>query len=106
MTATWRVVALDYSTSLGGEANVVTSVHWDCSDVDENDNAGRSYGSVAIPTEDLSSFTEYADITETQAVTWAKDALGAESVASIEQNVADQIAEKASPSTGTGVPWA
>ena len=53
----------------------------------------------------MSSFTSYSDITETQAIGWAKDALGSDEVDSIEANVAGQIAEKATPKQGSGIPW-
>ena len=60
---------------------------------------------VGLSTDDLSSFTPYADITEEQAIGWAKDALGADEVAATEANVAAQIAEKENPTKGSGVPW-
>jgi hypothetical protein len=60
---------------------------------------------VAIPTDDLSSFTPYADITEAEAVQWTKDALGAEEVASIEANVTAQLQLIENPTEGSGTPW-
>tara|TARA_R100000005_G_scaffold78150_1_gene45323 strand:+ start:188 stop:505 length:318 start_codon:yes stop_codon:yes gene_type:complete len=105
MAATWTVNNLDFYKSHGGKTNVVFTVHWDCSDKDSSGNTGRCYGSIVIPTDDLSSFTAYSDITETKAVEWAKDALGSDEVTSIETNVANQIAEKATPKQGSGIPW-
>ena len=81
------------------------TVHWNCADKDADGNTGQCYGSIVIPTDDLSSFTSYSDITETKAIGWAKDALGSDEVASIEANVAGQIAEKATPKQGSGKPW-
>tara|TARA_Y100000114_G_C11694118_1_gene295101 strand:- start:46 stop:363 length:318 start_codon:yes stop_codon:yes gene_type:complete len=105
MAATWTVNNLDFYKSLSGKSDVVFNVHWNCEDKDSDGNTGRVYGTVAIPTDDLSSFTAYADIKETQAVKWAKDALGSNEVTSIESNVANQIAEKATPKEDLGVPW-
>jgi len=105
MAATWIVNNLDFHKSLSGKTDVVFNVHWNCQDEDANGNAGRCYGTVGISTDDLSSFTPYADITETQAIGWAKDALGADKVAETEASVASQIAEKANPTQGSGVPW-
>ena len=105
MAATWTVNTLDFYKSHGGKTNVVFNVHWICADKDTDGNTGQCYGSIVIPIDDLSSFTSYSDIKETQAISWAKDALGSDGVASIEANVANQIAEKATPKQGSGIPW-
>ena len=108
MAVTWKVVACDRTVSLGGEADVITNVHWEATDtetVSDVVHSGRQYGSQAIDTSDLSSFTAYASITEANAVTWAKAAMGSDEVTRIEASVAAQIAESKTPVTGTGVPW-
>jgi hypothetical protein len=105
MAATWTVNNLDFYKSHGGQTNVVFTVHWNCADKDSNGNTGQCYGTARIPTDDLSDFTAYSDITEAKAVEWAKNALGSDEVTSIEANVANQIAEKATPKQESGVPW-
>ena len=108
MTAIWKIAACDRTVSLGGEADVITTVHWDVTDketVDGVDHYGRLYGSVAINTDDLSSFTAYADVTEANAIAWAKAALGSDEVTRLEEGVAAQITASKTPVTGTGVPW-
>jgi len=105
MAATWTINNLDFHKSLSGKTDVVFNVHWNCEDQDSDGNSGRCYGTARIPTDDLSDFTAYSDITETKAVEWAKDVLGSDEVDSIESNVANQIAEKATPTEGSGVPW-
>ena len=108
MAVTWKVVACDRTVSLGGEADVITNVHWEATDtetVSDVAHSGRQYGSQAIDTSDLSSFTAYASITEANAVTWAKAAMGSDEVTRIEDSVAAQITESKTPVTGTGVPW-
>ena len=108
MAVTWKVVACDRTVSLGGEADVITNVHWEATDsetVSDVVHHGRQYGSQAIDTSDLSSFTAYASITEANAVTWAKAAMGSDEVTRIEDSVAAQITESKTPVTGTGVPW-
>jgi hypothetical protein len=105
MAATWTINNLDFYKSHGGKTDVVFTVHWNCADKDADGNTGQCYGSIVIPTDDLSSFTAYSDITETKAVGWAKAALGDDEVASIESNVANQISEKATPKQDSGVPW-
>ena len=105
MASTWTINSLDFYKSHGGKTNVVFNVHWNCADKDSNGNTGQCYGTARISTDDLSSFTSYSEITETQAIGWAKDALGSDEVTSIEANVAGQIAEQATPTEGSGVPW-
>ena len=108
MAVTWKVVACDRTVSLGGEADVITNVHWEATDsetVSDVVHSGRQYGSAAVDTSDLSSFTAYASITEANAIAWAKASLGADEVTRIEASVAAQITESKTPVTGTGVPW-
>ena len=112
MAATWSIATLDRQVSLDGKADVVTAVHWqvvDSETVGSGDDAvppsGRCYGSVGLDTSDLSSFTDYADITESDAIEWAKAAMGDDLVSHYEQSVADQITEAKTPTKGTGVPW-
>ena len=105
MAITWSIVQLDYALSEDGHTDVVNNSHWQCIDEDASGNQARVYGSVAIPTDDLSSFTPYADVTEAEAVQWTKDALGTEEVASIEANVAAQLQLVENPTEGSGTPW-
>ena len=105
MAATWTINNLDFYKSHGGKTDVVFNIHWNCADKDSSGNTGTVVGTVAISTDDLSSFTSYSDITETQAIGWTKDALGSQRVSEVESLVAAEIAEKASPKEGSGVPW-
>ena len=105
MAATWKIIQLDYAVSLDSKTNVVTNIHWDCTDADADGNAGRTYGSQGIPTDDLSDFTAYDDITEAKAVAWVKAALGDDGVSDQEDSVAAQIAEFKTPVNGSGKPW-
>ncbi len=103
MAHTWTVATMDYDVSSGGKTNVVTTVHWRCTKAD-GDHTGSSYGSVGLeaPGE---SFVEWDDITEATAIGWAKAAIGADEVTAIEAAIDAQIAEKATPTTGSGVSW-
>ena len=112
MAVTWNVVALDATKTVGSLSDVVTTVHWTASDtetVGSGDSAvnhtGSSYGSVGLAEADSGSFTAYKDITKDNAVAWAKAALGADEVTSIEAGIAAQITESKTPTKSTGVPW-
>ena len=107
MAITWKAVSLDRQLKDGDKDNVVTTVHWTATDSEvdgENTYSGRCYGTVGLA-EPGDSFTPYADITEEQAVSWAKAAIGDDQVAAYEKSVEDQINLQKNPVTGKGVPW-
>ena len=103
MAHTWTVSAMDYTVSQDGHTNVVNTVHWRCSKT-VGENSGSSYGTVGLEAPS-GSFVEWADVTEDTAVGWAKAALGDDEVAATEAAVDAQIAELATPTSGTGVSW-
>ena len=108
MAATWKITGCDRTVSLGGEADVITHIHCEVTDKETVDGVvhyGRQYGSVGIDTDDLSSFIAYADVTEANAIAWAKAALGSDEVTRLETDVASQITLSKTPTHGTGVPW-
>jgi len=108
MAVTWSVTSLDSTKTVGSLSDVVTTVHWTASDseaVGENTYTGSSYGSVGLAEADSSSFTAYADIKESDAIAWAKAAIGTDQVTAIESNIAAQITEAKTPTTTSGVPW-
>ena len=107
MAITWQAVSLDRKLKDGDKDNVVTTVHWTATDSEidgENTYSGRAYGSVGLAAPG-DSFTPYADITEQQAVGWAKAAIGDDQVAAYEKSVENQIDKQKNPTTGEGVPW-
>mgnify|MGYP003147601395 FL=1 len=107
MAITWKAVSLDRQLKDGDKDNVVTTVHWTATDSEvdgENTYSGRCYGTVGLAAPG-DSFIPYSDISEEQAVGWAKSALGDEQVAAYEKSVEDQIELQKNPVTGTGVPW-
>lgn len=102
---TWVVAQMDCYPEKDGETDVVFTVHWRCNGVDGN-FSGTAYGSVAVTYVAGSPFTPYEDLTQDQAIGWAKDALGVEQVATIEASVAAQIeAQKNPPVVTLPLPW-
>ena len=107
MAVTWKAVSLNRQLKDGDKDNVVTTVHWQVTDSEvdgENTYSGRVYGSVGLAAPG-DSFTPYADITEEQAVGWAKAVLGDDQVAEYEKAVENQISAQKNPTNGEGVPW-
>ena len=105
MSYTWKVAALDYAVLQDGLSNVVTTVHWTVSKEDENGNSGSSYGTQGLPAPDPNSFTDWDNLDEFTVLTWATNEMGEEAVTAIQDSVDAQIAEKANPTHGCGVPW-
>ena len=102
--ATWTIASMDRDITQDGKANVVTTIHWRASDTDSDGNTGSSYGSVGV-TLGSQSFIAYADIKESDAIQWAKDALGSDEVTAIETSIASQITEMKTPTVASGVSW-
>ena len=108
MAVTWSVTTLDSTKTVGSLSDVVTSVHLTASDsetVGSDTYTGSAYGSVGLAEADSSSFTAYADIKESDAIAWAKAAIGSDEVTAIETGIAAQITEAKTPTTSSGVPW-
>jgi hypothetical protein len=108
MAVTWSVVSLDSTKTVGSLSDVVNTVHWTATDsetVGEDTYTGSSYGSIGLADADSSSFTAYGSITESDAIAWAKAALGTDRVTEIETSIAAQITEAKTPTTTSGVPW-
>ena len=112
MSFTWKVAAMDYAVSQDGLSNVVTTVHWTCSKEDENGNLGSAYGTHSLPAPDPSNFVEWDNLDEFTVLSWmtadmvANAAEGEETeVDRVQASIDAQIAEKANPTNGTGVPW-
>ncbi len=103
MAVTWNAT-LDVQKTVGSLSDVVTTIHWTASDSD-GEHSGSSYGAVGLAEADSGSFTAYADITKETAVAWAKAALGADQVTTIETSIAAQITESKTPTRFTGTPW-
>ena len=108
MAATWTVSTMERTLTDGDLSDVVTTLHWQVTDsetVDEIVHSGRCYGTVGLEAPDADNFTAYADISEADAIAWAKAAIGEEQVATYEASVASQIELSKNPVSAAGVPW-
>lgn len=101
MTYTWNNKTVDTYPSLEGNTDVIFNVHWRLTGEDTDGNVGSTYGTIALDTSDLSSFTSFADITEEQINGWVEAAMGAEEVQAKKDAIDAQIAEQVNPSMVT-----
>ena len=108
MAVTWTIATIEKAPTEGSLSDVCKVIHWRADDketVDGVDYTGGSYGSVSLEAPDASSFKAYASITESDAISWAKAAMGTDQVTQVETSIASQITEAKTPSITTGVPW-
>jgi len=104
-TFNWGIVQLDAYPEKDGLTDVVFQVHWTLSGTDGT-YTGGVYGSEGVTLDVDGGYTPYAELTQDQVVGWVKDALGEEQVASLEANVAQQIADQINPPVVTpSLPW-
>jgi len=98
VTYTWSVANTERNLSDGG----ITIIHWRCTGVD-GDYTASSYGTTSHTYDaDAEDFVAYDNVTEADAIGWAKAALD---VAAIETAIEDKINADKTPTTGSGVPW-
>jgi hypothetical protein len=104
----WTVSTMERTLTQGDLSDVVTILHWqlvDSETVDDVTHSGRCYGTVGLEAPDADSFTAYSDISEADAIAWAKAAIGEEQVEAYEASVASQIELSKNPVSAAGVPW-
>tara|TARA_R100000005_G_C4989945_1_gene197499 strand:- start:1638 stop:1994 length:357 start_codon:yes stop_codon:yes gene_type:complete len=107
---TWDVSKVDTYPTKDSKSDVVYNVHWRLNatddvntveDMDGNDIpvSASVYGSQAVDTSDLSSFTAFADLTASDVQGWVETALGADTVTTMKASLDAQIAEKVTPTS-------
>jgi hypothetical protein len=117
VTHTWSVDSRMKTRTQDGHDDVVFQISWSLESEDTVDGKTyrtRSGNQITLDTSDLSSFTPFADLTESEVVGWAKSFIDAQAAegegvtcaeweAGHERNIAKQI----NPPTQTKTaPWA
>ena len=104
----WDVSTVDTYPTKDSNSDVVYNVHWRLTatddtnkDSDGNNWTATSYGSQGLDTDDISSFTAFADLTSSDVQGWVEAALGADEVTALKANLDAQIAEKITPTSVT-----
>ncbi len=102
-TYVWKVGQCDRTLADG----MINTLHYTVNATDEEGvYSSGAYGSVGLEPADAKSMVPYDDVSEAQAVSWAQAAIGgADKVAEIHAALDKALAEKKSPTTGTGTPW-
>ena len=102
----WDVKTVDTYPTKDSKSDVVYNVHWRLTATDDtnNDAEGNSltaivYGSQALDTSDLSSFTAFADLTASDVQGWVEAALTADTVNDIKDSLDSTIEELVTPTS-------
>ena len=105
---TWDVSTVDTYPTKDSKSDVVHNVHWRLTATDDTnkDSEGNNwtadvYGSQAVDTSDLSSFTAFADLTASDVQGWVEAALGADEVTEMKASLDANIAAKITPTSVT-----
>jgi len=105
ITTTWIVEQMNCYPQAEGQTDVVFTVHWRVNATNGTYNA-TSYGTVEVTYVAGDPYTPYSQLTQDQVIGWVQASLGAEQVASIEENLATNIADQANPPVVTPpLPW-
>ena len=114
-TIVWTVSTIDYNIVDG--TKVPTVLHWRANGDDGQGNTGRYIGTQAVTQSPERANVTWDNLTEDKALAWlmadmsvvTMDTPEGEPVVSqkdsVEAYIDAQIAEKANPTRGTGLPW-
>ena len=102
----WDVKIVDTYPTKDSKSDVVYNVHWRLTATDDtnNDADGNSqtatvYGSQALDTSDLSSFTEFADLTVSDVQGWVEAVMTADTVNDMKDSLDSTIEELVTPTS-------
>ena len=105
---TWDCKTCDTYPTKSSKSTVVYNVHWRLTatdgtnkDSDGNNWTATTYGTQAVSTDDLSSFTNWSSLTNADVQGWVETALTADTVTAIKTGLDAVIAEKVTPTSVT-----
>ena len=100
ITYDWNCKTVDVHPQEEGQTDVVYNVHWNVTGV-EGEYSVTNIGTQIVPLSEGSTFIPFEDLTNEIVVEWTKEAMGEETVASIETSIANQIQDLINPTSVT-----
>ena len=100
ITYDWNCKTVDVHPHEKEKPNVVYNVHWVVTGT-SGDYSSNAIGTQVVPLSEGSTFIPFEDLTNEIVVGWTKEALGEETVASIETGIANQIEALINPTSVT-----
>jgi len=102
----WDVSTVDTYPTKDSNSDVVYNVHWrlTAKDGTNKDSDGSNwtagvYGSQALDTDSISSFTAFSDLTAAKVQGWVEAAMGADEVTEMKASLKAEITEKITPTS-------
>ena len=104
---TWDVATVDTKVSHTDDNSVqkddvIFNIHWRLTGTDDN-NSETLIGVQEMDITDLSSFTEFDDVTTSDVEGWLETELGTDQVQSLKDNIQASLTEKGTPTTVTRI---
>ena len=109
-TYTWNTKKVDVYVEHDGETDVVFAVNWrlNATSSEKHEVNGEEvpyiasiYGTQSISVDDISDFIPFDDLTEAITKGWVEDAMGADEVQSLKDNLKANITQQITPTTET-----
>ena len=100
ITYDWNCKTLDVHPQEDEQTDVVYNVHWIVTGTD-GDYSSNAIGTQIVPLSEGSAFIPFEDLTNEIVVEWTKEAMGEETVGSIEAGIASQIESLINPTSVT-----
>ena len=103
ITYTWGISRLDCAPSENGLTDVVKTIHWGLTGIDENGISASMSNSYPLPSPTPEGFTDYSLLTEETVIGWLESNLD---VGYLHTYLANQIASQYNPPiTPLPLPW-
>jgi hypothetical protein len=103
ITYTWSISKLDCAPLENGLVNVVKTIHWTLTGIDENGISESTNNSYPLHSPTPESFTDYSTITEETVINWLESNLD---VGYLQKYLVSEIASKYNPPiTPLPFPW-
>ena len=106
-TYTWEVTSL-YTETIDGETDYVVIANYEVVGIDGDYTASLS-NIARFPTESVSPFVPYADLTNEIVIGWIQEELGVDGVSNLQACIQGQIDSQINPPVvpvNTPLPWA
>ena len=108
VTYNWKIEEMEWINRVSGLAKVVSTVKGRCEGT-EDDHTCHLLFTAEFELPESDSFVAYDSLTESQVVTWAKAALGADKVSEMEATIATLVEEDLQDGTSqkhiSELPW-
>jgi len=96
----WNCKTVDVHPQEEGQTDVVYNVHWIVTGTD-GDYSSNAIGTQIVSLSEGGAFIPFEDLTNEVVVEWTKEAMGEETVESIEAGIASQIESLINPTSVT-----